>query len=72
MQRLIILAAMILTGGWAFAAQPPVGTSLGVVGGGFADEQIQQVKDAGIEYVEVVLHKLVREFPESVWYTVAF
>lgn len=72
MKRFISLIALILIGGWATAAQPPVGTSLGVVGGGFADDQIQQVKDAGIEYVEVVLHRLVREYPESEWYSRAF
>lgn len=69
MKKLLIVffcTALLLKG---YAQEYPIGISLSLFGYiETSQEQLYEIKDAGVDYVEVVMNQIMRYHPENEWY----
>jgi len=66
----LLTSLILLTAAVSSSAQEyPIGVSLSLFGyQETTQEQVQSLRDAGVQYVEVVMNQIMRYHPESEWY----
>lgn len=69
MKRLFVIAIFVVLFSCIHAQEYPMGISLSLFGYiETTQEQLNEIKDAGVDYVEVVMNQIMRYHPENEWY----
>lgn len=71
MKRIILVIAALVLGTALWAQGSKVGTSVSIIGG-LSPESLAEVKDAGIDYIEVSINAFWRKKPENEVYIKAY
>ena len=71
MKRIILVIAALVLGTALWAQSSKVGTSVSIIGG-LSPESLAEVKDAGIDYIEVSINAFWRKKPENEVYIKAY